>query len=131
MCDVLSVSRSGYYASIDREPSPRAQRQPRIHDSVRQAHVESNGIYGSYKIAKMLDQRDDLETACRNTVAKAMREMDLHSRVSRNFTPTTTQPDPSKLPAPNRLDRDFSPDAPNRKRATAIRYLGRPQGWVY
>ena len=30
MCDVLAVSKSGYYASIDREPSPRAQRRERI-----------------------------------------------------------------------------------------------------
>ena len=27
MCDVLEVSTSGYYASVDRAPSPRAQRE--------------------------------------------------------------------------------------------------------
>ena len=57
MCNLLSVSRSGYYASIDREPSPRAQRQQRIWDSVRQVHAETDGIYGSYKIAKVLCQQ--------------------------------------------------------------------------
>src|SRR6478672_10145019 len=101
MCDVLGVSRSGYYASIGREPSARARRRQRIRDSVRQVHAETDGIYGSYKIAKTLDQREDLESACRNTVARAMRELGLKSRVSRHFTPTTTQADPSKQPAPN------------------------------
>ncbi len=30
MCDVLAVSRSGYYASLERPLSPRAQRSVRI-----------------------------------------------------------------------------------------------------
>lgn len=131
MCDVLGVSRSGYYDSIDREPSARAQRQLRIQDSVRQVHAETNEIYGSFKIAKALEERDDLETACRNTVASAMRELGLKSRVSKNFTPTTTQADPSKQPAPNTLDRDFSAEAPNRKWGADITYLRTAQGWVY
>ena len=70
MCDVLDVSTSGYYASLDREPSPRARRRARIDAAVRQVHAESHGIYGSGKIAKELAERDDLETACRNTVAR-------------------------------------------------------------
>lgn len=131
MCDVLGVSRSGYYTSIDREPSRRAQRQQRIRDSVRQVYAESHDIYGSTKIAEVLQQRDGLETACRNTVSKAMRELGLESRISRNFTPTTTRADPSKQPAPNVLNRDFSAEAPNRKWGTDITYLATSQGWVY
>ena len=45
MCDVLRVSTSGYYASLDREPSPRAQRHERIQQAVQHVHVESFGIY--------------------------------------------------------------------------------------
>jgi putative transposase len=130
-CEVLSVSKSGYYDSQDRPPCPRAERHARICDGVRQAHAESHGIYGSHKIAERLQQRDDLETACRNTVARAMRELGLKSRVSRGFTPTTTQADPTKQPAPNTLDRDFSADAPNRKWVTDITYLPTAAGWVY
>ena len=89
LCDVLAVSKSGYYASIKRKPSPRAQRRERIDAAVRQVHAASHGIYGSGKIAKRLAESDDLETACRNTVARAMREMGLASRVAKAFTPTT------------------------------------------
>jgi len=60
MCNVLGVSTSGYYTSVDREPSPRAQRRTRIEASVRQVHAASHGIYGSGKIAQELAQRDDL-----------------------------------------------------------------------
>jgi putative transposase len=131
MCDVLDVSTSGYYDSIDRPPSARAARHERIQQVVLQVHSESHGVYGSYKIADVIGKREDLESACRNTVAIAMGEMGLKSRVCRKFTPTTTQADPSKRPADNKLDRDFTADAPNRKWVTDITYLATATGWVY
>ena len=120
MCDVLCVSKSGYYASVDRAPSQRAVRHARIRESVRQVHAESHGIYGSQKIAEELEQRDDLETACRNTVAAAMRELGLASRTSKAFTPTTTKADPTREPAPNKLARDFTATRPNQRWVTDI-----------
>jgi putative transposase len=98
---------------------------------VRQLHTESHGIYGSHKIARELEERPELESACRNTVAKAMRELGLESRISRVFTPTTTQADPTKQPAPNQLAQDFTAEAPNRKWVTDITYLPTAEGWVY
>ena len=131
MCDVLKVSPSGYYDSIDRLPSDRARRHERIQQAVEQIHAESYGIYGSQKVVEVLQQRDDMERACRNTVASAMREMGLKSRISKRFTPTTTQADPTKQPAENKLDRDFTAEAPNRKWVTDITYLATAAGWVY
>jgi putative transposase len=131
LCQVLEVSASGYYAWLDREPSPRAQRQQRIQAAVRQVHAESHGIYGSQKVARQLAERPELESACRNTVAKAMRELGLKSRIPRTFTPTTTQTDPTKQPAPNHLAQDFAAAAPNRKWVTDITYLPTAAGWVY
>jgi putative transposase len=131
VCEVLEVSPSGYYAWCDREPSSRAQRHDQIQEAVRQVHTESHGIYGSHKIARELHRRPDLESACRNTVARAMRELGLKSRVSRAFTPTTTQVDPTRAPAPNTLAQDFTAEAPDRKWVTDITYLPTAQGWVY
>ena len=131
MCHVLRVSTSGYYASLDRTPSRRAQRHERIQQAVQQVHAESYGIYGSRKIAEMLEERDDLESGCRNTVATAMREMGLASNVVTAFKPTTTQADPTKQPAENKLAQDFTADAPNRKWVTDITYLPTAAGWVY
>lgn len=131
MCRLLKVSRSGFYASVERPLSPRAVRRQKIHASVRQAFDESHANYGSYKIAQELARRDDLESACRNTVAQAMRDLGLKSRVIRKFKPTTTQSDPSKRPAMNVLDRDFTAEAPNQKWVTDITYLPTSNGWVY
>ena len=131
MCEVLDVSPSGYYNSLGRRLSARAERHERIKQSVQHIHAESHGIYGSYKIAEVMQKRDELESACRNTVAATMREMGLKSRVSKAFTPTTTQADPAKRPAENKLNRDFTANSPNRKWVTDITYLPTATGWVY
>ena len=131
LCEALEVSASGYYTWLDRPPSPRAERHAQIQAAVQQVHAASHGIYGSLKIAQQLRERPDLESACRNTVAQAMRELGLKSRVSKAFTPTTTQSDPSKQPAPNELAQDFTAAAPNRKWVTDITYLATAEGWVY
>jgi putative transposase len=131
MCQALDVSTSGYYESLEREPSPRQVRHARVQQVVLQVHAESHGIYGSRKIAERLAQRPDLEQACRNTVAAAMQEMRLASVVAKTFKPTTTQVDPAKQPAENKLHQDFSAEAPNRKWGTDITYLRTAAGWAY
>jgi len=131
MCDVLQVSTSGYYASLERPPSARAERHALIRHAVRQVHTESHGVYGSLKIFRELRKRGDLESACRNTVAATMRELGLVSRVVKAFKPTTTQADPSHQPAGNTLNRDFTAEAPNRKWVTDITFLRTAAGWVY
>lgn len=131
MCKAFKASTTGYYDWRKRKPSRRAQRHEQIKQSVAQVHAESNGIYGSPKIADQMQNRDDLETACRNTVASAMQEMGLKSKVSKSFKPTTTQADPTKRPAENKLDRDFTAEAPNQKWVTDITYLPVAGSWVY
>ena len=79
MCKVLRVSRSGFYKSLHAKPSQRALRTQRIREQVRQLHERSHCTYGSYKISKAMIENDELETACRKTVAKAMQEMGLKS----------------------------------------------------
>jgi putative transposase len=131
MCKVLGASKSAYYSWKNRTPGPRQLRTQRIQQSIKQVHDESNQIYGSYKIADELGKDPMLETACRNTVAKAMKEMKLKSRVSKRFKPTTTITDPSKKPADNILNQDFKADGPNQKWVTDITYLPLASGFVY
>jgi hypothetical protein len=71
MCQVLGVSKSGYYASINREPSERARRHERIKAAVAQVHADSHGIYGSPKIAQALLEREDLVSASETRVRAA------------------------------------------------------------
>jgi putative transposase len=114
-----------------RVPGPRAQRSEKIWESVGRVFEQSNQIYGSHKIAQQLAADEELETACRNTVAKAMHETGLKSRVVGKFTPMTTTTDPDKIPAPNVLDQVFIASATNQKWVTDITYLPTAAGWVY
>lgn len=131
MCHVLGVSTSGFYKWLKAKPSPRALRTESIKADVLKVYEQSRGIYGSYKIAEKLNSDQQMESACRNTVAKAMREMNLKSRVSSKFKPTTTVNDPSKKPAPNVIDQQFEATAPNQKWVADITYLPTLAGWVY
>ena len=131
MCKVLQVSRSGFYKSLHAQPSERALRSQRIREQVKRLHAESHGTYGSYKISKVMNENDELESTCRKTVAKAMQEMGLKSRIRKQFKPKTTEVDPSKKPAKNLLDQVFSAEAPNQKWVTDITYLATAGGWVY
>jgi len=131
MCRTLEVSKSGFYQSRSAKPSARALRSKRIREAVKQVYEQSNGIYGSYKIARRLQTDDQLESACRNTVAMAMREFGFKSRVLRRFTPTTTVVDPTRRSADNLLDQVFDVDQPNRKWVTDFTYLPIQGDWVY
>jgi len=134
MCRVIGVSKSGYCSRLQRKPGRRAGRTYRIRQTVQQVYEEHHGIYGSYKIADLMRQRDELESACRNTVATVMRELGLKSRVCKAFKPTTTKSDPSKRPAENLLGQDFVAEAPNRKWVADITYLptrNQAGKWVY
>lgn len=131
MCRVLGVSQSGYYKSFSATPSPRQLRHQRICQSIYQVYAQSHGNYGSHKVARQMQADPQLESACRNTVARAMREMGLKSRISGTFKPTTTQADSSKQPADNLLNQVFTADRPNQKWVTDITYLPTLAGWVY
>ena len=131
LCRAMQVSKSGYYSWLGSEPSPRNRRTASIRESVMEVYRQSGGIYGSYKITEKLKSDERLETACRNTVAKAMQDLGIKSRVSRKFKPTTTVNDPSKKPAPNIRAQDFKADAPNQKWVADITYLPTLGGWVY
>jgi len=131
MCHALSLSPSGYYKSLKNVVGKRALRSQRICDDVAKVHEQSHQVYGSIKIAKQLKENASMESACRNTVAKVMKQLGLKGRVSKKFSPTTTQSDSSKKPAPNILNQNFEATSPNQKWVTDITYLAVEGGWVY
>ena len=50
MCGVLGVSRSGYYAWLDRPGSSRVKAEVRLRGKIRAFHEASGGTYGSPRI---------------------------------------------------------------------------------
>jgi len=129
VCQVLEVSRSGYYAWRDRPASTRHLRHEELAVKVQAAHADSRRIYGSPRVQKALAAKG--ERVCPNTVAKIMQEQGLRAKSKRKFVPRTTDSAHDKPIAPNLLDRQFSAEAPNRKWVCDITYIPTDEGWLY
>jgi putative transposase len=129
LCDVLAVSRSGYYAWLRRKPSTRAVRREELAGRVRAVHEQSRGTYGSPRVAAELKAQG--VGACENTVAKVMKEQQIRSKVVRRFRVRTTDSSHAHPVAENLLERDFSAESPDTKWAADITYVPTDQGWLY
>jgi transposase InsO family protein len=129
MCEVLEVSRGGYYAWMDRPASARAQRQEKLIEQIRQAHEQSSETYGSPRIAAELAEQG-IEV-CVNTVAKLMKQAEIRSIMHRRFVAHTTDSNHDHPVAPNVLEREFHAELPNQKWLTDITYIPTDQGCLY
>ncbi|EID43503.1 hypothetical protein B4168_2328 [Anoxybacillus flavithermus] len=57
MCEVLGISRSGYYAWTKRPESQQKKRQEALKKQIKKIHIESRETYGSPKITKILQKQ--------------------------------------------------------------------------
>ena len=129
MCDLLEVSRQGYYDWIDRPVSPSSLRRDEIVTAIRQAHVDSHCRYGSPNIHQDLLEKG--LNCCVNTVAKRMKEHGIRSNVNQKFRVTTTDSAHDHPVFENRIERDFVATAPNQKWAADITYIPTDEGFLY
>ena len=120
MARVLGVSPSGYYAWRQRRPSARAQADAELTDRVRAIHARSRGTYGAPRIHAEL--AEDGVAVGRKRVARLMRTAGI-AGVSRRRGPRTTRRDVQARPAPDRVERRFEADAPNRLWVADITYI--------
>ena len=128
-CNVLEVSRSGFYAWRDRPASSHLRRRAELATKIQAIHADNRRVYGSPRIFKAL--RAQGEPVSENTVAKVMRSEGLRGKVKRKFVPRTTDSAHDRPIAPNVLDRQFQAPAPNRKWAGDITYIPTDEGWLY
>ena len=87
MCEVLEVSRSGFYAWLHRQPSGRAREDEAIAVHIREVHRRSHETYGSPRIYAEL--RDEGKGWGRHRVARIMRANGIESERKRGFRKTT------------------------------------------
>ena len=129
VCQVLEVSRSGYYAWLARPHSPRAVRRRELAVKIRAIHREHRRVYGSPRVHRALEAQG--ERVCENTVAAVMAEHEIRARTKRKFVPRTTDAHHCQPVAPNVLDRQFTAEMPDQKWAVDITYIGTAEGWLY
>ena len=128
LCQVMGVSRSGYYAWRGRVPSRRAVEDLALTDRIRVIHRRSRGTYGSPRVQAEL-RADGLRHG-RRRIARLMRKASLAVRRRRRYRTTTSSR--HTLPvAPNLLGRKFVAIAPNATWAADITYVPTGEGWLY
>jgi putative transposase len=128
MCDVLDVSRAGYYDWAEREPSARSRSNQTLDRHIQVIYRRHKGRYGAPRIT---DDLCDLEIPCsENRVARRMRHMGLKAVQARKFK-VTTDSNHNKPVAPDLIRQDFAASAPNQKWVSDISYIRTRQGWLY
>ncbi len=129
LCEVLQVSRQGYYAWAGRGPSAKKQDDEHLKQRIQQAFTESDGTYGSPRVQRALAANG--KSSGRNRIARIMREERLVGRPPRRRFVTTTDSRHGFRIAPNLLDRNFKPSAPDVVWSTDITYIPTLKGWLY
>ena len=132
MCEVLGVSRSGYYIYVKRLERGETDRekQNRIIDERIKYHFYDNlETYGSPRIHKKLIEIDRLIVS-KKKVANRMRDMGLYATPPKKYIHTTDS-NHEKLVYENKLDQNFTPEAPNQVWATDITYIHTGEGFIY
>ena len=128
MCRVLEVSRSGFYASLQRQPSRRRQDDERLKVAIQAAHQRTRESYGCRRLQPELAAEGF--QAGRDRIARLRRALGLKCRQKRKFKATTNSN--HTLPvAENLLGQTFSPTAPNQVWVTDITYIPTQEGWLY
>jgi transposase InsO family protein len=111
MCNVLEVSKSGYYAWSKRPAAPRTQENERLSQQIQEIHQESRKTYGAPRIHASL--KDKGFRAGRHRVARLMRQQGICVRPKRRFKRTTDSNHPFPI-AKNLLNRSFSTAEPDK-----------------
>lgn len=128
MLRILGVSKSGYYAWLNRKPSESHKRCEKLKEEILDIYEASHHIYGSPKITVCLSEKG--YSVSQKTVFKLMKKMGLKPHYIKPWVRTTTNCDFStKLQ--NVLERDFNPTEPNAVWCTDITYIPTSEGFVY
>lgn len=135
-CDILGVSASGYFEhlrrkKLDKLTKPGANR--RMSDEallvhIRAIHAEVKGEYGWPKMWKELVARG--YRVGKERVRRLMKNNGIRARCKRKFVVTTDSK--HLLPiAPDLVQRNFNPTAPNQVWTGDITYIATDEGWLH
>ena len=128
MCEVLGVSRSGYYAWASRPESARSAEDRAVAAEIRAAHGASRGRYGSPRVHAALHGHG--RRVGRKRVACLMRGMGRSARRRRRFRRTTDSTQSFPV-APDLLGRGFTASAPSRVWLADLTPIWTAEGWLY
>lgn len=126
ICQVLQASRSGYYSYVKRRENPKPTGH--LAETVQRVFTRTHKAYGSRRMMHAL--RAEGVKIGRFKIRSIMKKQGLTPTWKRRFV-RTTDSDHDLSIAPNKVNRDFNPPAPNRVWVTDISYVKTLVGWAY
>lgn len=121
-CDVLQVTRSGFYAWKKRPASEHEARRDALASEIRSINSEQYlDVYGSPRMHQKLLKRGF--EVCENTVAAVMKQEGITASTEKKFRVTTTDSNHSQSVAENIMDRDFATKKRGQKLVSNLTYV--------
>jgi putative transposase len=128
-CELLGVSRSGYYAWASRAPSDRALSDAWLIEKIKDIHNDNRQVYGSRRVTAELRLGHGI-TVSRKRIQRLMRSAEISGLVARKRGRTTIRV-PGVRVADDLVRREFRPAAPDVLWVADITYLRAWEGWLY
>lgn len=126
MCEVLNISRSGYYAWKTRKPSKHYHENTVLLKEIERVYYANRKVYGSPRIHAVLATQG---YRCGvNRIARLMRENDIQAQQHRRIKRKAVYISTAKVP--NLVARQFTVSKPNKIWAADITCLWTGTGWV-
>jgi len=130
LCQVLGVTRAGYYAWRRRGPSRRARADDALGRRIRQIFASSHATYGVPRVHAELRETYGLRVG-RKRVARLMRAQGIAGVSRRGQRRRTTIPDRTAPPAPDLVQRRFQAEGPNQLWVADLTYVPTHEGWLF
>jgi putative transposase len=128
MCEVLGVSRSGYYDWCGRSESARSRENRSLLNEIQSIHQSSRTTYGYRRIHAELKARG--QSPGRHRVARLMRQAGMKPCMQRVWA-CYRRGEQFVHSGNNRLAREFHATQPNERWVTDITQVPTAEGWVY
>lgn len=129
MCEVLGVSRSGFYAWLRRTETDRAKEDAELAEIITKIHDEHKGRLGVDRLVAELARLGRRHSPKR--VRRLARAAGLRCVHPRPYRVTTVRDDAGGDGLVDLVGRDFVPDGPNQLWFSDITYIRTWCGWAY
>ena len=127
MCQVLKVSRSGFYDWNSRKKSRRQMENEILREKIEEIFKKSRELYGSPRVHAELKAQGYL--CSKNRVARLMQGK-FTAKTVKMFR-RTTDSEHRHRPAPDLVNQNFVAPAPNSIWTSDITYIKTLEGWLY
>src|SRR5262245_64031290 len=128
MCQLLEVSRSGYYEWLSRPPRAQADGDQEVQNKIQRYFAQGRGTYGTRRLKHLLAQ-DGLQVR-RRRIGRILAQAGLRCKTQRKLKAPRTAGQAQTV-APHQLHRAFTVAEPDTVDVGDITYLPTGEGWLY